>query len=169
LSSDACPDTGFVALYNVSNLSVELRQSPFGLWLTVLSAKDPYYILPVLMGLSMLAMQKMTPSSLDSMQNKIMMFMPVVLTFMFISLPSGLVLYFTVSNLLSMAQQFYINKYSRKNSLSRGKAHEKETTILSAPSRPRSKLVASVSSGCPVRLGGDIIRIFVSNQEYSGR
>jgi YidC/Oxa1 family membrane protein insertase len=103
----------FVALYNVLNLSVELRQAPFGLWLTDLSAKDPYYILPVLMGLSMLAMQKMTPSSLDSMQNKIMMFMPVMLTFMFISLPSGLVLYFTVSNLLSMAQQFYINKYSK--------------------------------------------------------
>ncbi len=102
----------FVALYNVLNLSVELRQAPFGLWLTDLSAKDPYYILPVLMGLSMLVMQRMTPSSMDSMQNKIMMFMPVMLTFMFISLPSGLVLYFTVSNLLSMAQQFYINKYS---------------------------------------------------------
>jgi YidC/Oxa1 family membrane protein insertase len=105
----------FVALYNVLNLSVELRQAPFALWLTDLSAKDPYYILPVLMGLSMLVMQKMTPTSLDSMQNKIMMFMPVMLTFMFISLPSGLVLYFTVSNLLSMAQQFYINKYSKED------------------------------------------------------
>ncbi|HLB25006.1 MAG TPA: membrane protein insertase YidC, partial [Nitrospirota bacterium] len=102
----------FIALYNVLNNSIELRQAPFALWLTDLSAKDPYYVLPILMGLSMLAMQKMTPTSMDPKQNRIMMLMPVVMTFMFINLPSGLVLYFTVSNLLSMAQQLYINKYT---------------------------------------------------------
>jgi YidC/Oxa1 family membrane protein insertase len=103
----------FIALYNVLNNAIELRRAPFALWLTDLSAKDPYYVLPILMGLSMLVMQKMTPTSMDPKQNKIMMIMPVVLTFMFINLPSGLVLYFTISNLLSMAQQFYINKYSK--------------------------------------------------------
>ena len=104
----------FIALYNVLNNAIELRGAPFAFWLHDLSAKDPYYILPILMGLSMLAMQKMTPTSMDPKQNMMMMIMPVVLTFMFISLPSGLVLYFTVSNLLSMAQQIYINKYSKE-------------------------------------------------------
>jgi len=104
----------FVALYNVLNNSIELRHAPFMWWLTDLSAKDPYYILPILMGVSMLVMQKMTPTSLDSTQNRIMMVMPVVMTFMFINLPCGLVLYFTISNLLSMAQQVYINKYSKE-------------------------------------------------------
>jgi len=100
----------FIALYKVLYNAIELRGAPFMWWLTDLSAKDPYYILPILMGVSMFVMQKMTPTTADSAQNKIMMIMPVVLTFMFINLPSGLVLYFTVSNLLSMAQQFYINR-----------------------------------------------------------
>lgn len=100
----------FIALYNVLNNAIELRHAPFALWLVDLSAKDPYYILPVLMGVSMFVMQKMTPSTMEPMQAKMMMFLPVVMTFMFVSLPSGLVLYFTVSNLLSMAQQLYINK-----------------------------------------------------------
>lgn len=100
----------FVALYNVLGNSIELRHAPFALWLVDLSAKDPYYILPVLMGVSMFVMQKMTPTTMEPMQAKIMMFLPIAMMFMFISLPSGLVLYFTVSNLLSMAQQFYINK-----------------------------------------------------------
>ena len=102
----------FIALYNVLNNSIELRQAPFMWWLHDLSAKDPYYVLPIVMGASMLLMQKMTPTAMDPKQNKIMMMMPVIMTFMFISLPSGLVLYFTVSNALSMAQQLYINKYS---------------------------------------------------------
>jgi YidC/Oxa1 family membrane protein insertase len=102
----------FFALYRVLGNSIELRHAPFIFWLHDLSAKDPYYVLPLLMGVSMLAMQKMTPTSMDPKQNMMMMLMPVVMVFMFINLPSGLVLYFTVSNLLSMAQQLYINKYS---------------------------------------------------------
>ena len=102
----------FIALYRVLGNSIELRHAPFIFWLHDLSAKDPYYVLPLLMGVSMLAMQKMTPTSMDPKQNMMMMLMPVVMVFMFINLPSGLVLYFTVSNLLSMAQQLYINKYS---------------------------------------------------------
>ncbi|MHB8173660.1 MAG: membrane protein insertase YidC [Nitrospirota bacterium] len=102
----------FIALYRVLGNSIELRHAPFIFWLHDLSAKDPYYVLPIVMGGSMLLMQKMTPTSMDPKQNMIMMLMPVIMTFMFINLPSGLVLYFTVSNLLSMAQQLYINKYS---------------------------------------------------------
>ncbi len=105
----------FIALYRVLGNSIELRHAPFIFWLHDLSAKDPYYVLPIIMGGSMLLMQKMTPTSMDPKQNMIMMLMPVVMTFFFINLPSGLVLYFTVSNLLSMAQQFYINKYSSDN------------------------------------------------------
>ncbi len=100
----------FIALYKVLYNAIELRHAPFMWWLQDLSAKDPYYILPVLMGISMFAMQKMTPTTMDPKQAKIMMIMPVVLTFMFINLPSGLVLYFTLSNLLSMVQQLYINR-----------------------------------------------------------
>ncbi len=105
----------FIALYRVLGNAIELRHAPFIFWLHDLSAKDPYYVLPIVMGLSMLAMQKMTPTSMDPKQNMIMMLMPVMMTFFFINLPSGLVLYFTVSNLLSMAQQFYINRYSSDN------------------------------------------------------
>ncbi len=105
----------FIALYRVLGNSIELRHAPFIFWLHDLSSKDPYYVLPIVMGGSMLLMQKMTPTAMDPKQNMIMMLMPVVMTFMFINLPSGLVLYFTVSNLLTMAQQFYINKYSSDN------------------------------------------------------
>ncbi len=105
----------FIALYRVLGNSIELRHAPFIFWLHDLSAKDPYYVLPIVMGVSMLVMQKMTPTAMDPKQNMIMMLMPVMMTFFFINLPSGLVLYFTVSNLLTMAQQFYINKFSSDN------------------------------------------------------
>ncbi|MBF0338092.1 MAG: membrane protein insertase YidC [Nitrospirae bacterium] len=100
----------FFALYKVLLVAIELRGAPFMFWLHDLSSKDPYYILPIIMGITMLIQQKMTPTSMDPMQNKIMMFMPIVFTFMFLSFPSGLVLYWLVSNILSIIQQFYINK-----------------------------------------------------------
>ncbi len=105
----------FIALYRVLGNAIELRHAPFIFWLHDLSAKDPYYVLPIVMGVSMLVMQKMTPTTMDPKQNMIMMLMPVMMTFFFINLPSGLVLYFTVSNLLTMAQQFYINRFSSDN------------------------------------------------------
>ena len=83
----------FIALYNVLLRAIELRGAPFILWINDLSVKDPYYIFPVVMGLSMLIQQKMTPSTMDPKQAKIMMFMPIVFTFMFLSFPAGLVLY----------------------------------------------------------------------------
>lgn len=100
----------FIALYNVLMYAIELRGAPFYLWINDLSQKDPFYILPIAMGISMVIQQKMTPSTVDPMQSKIMMILPVVFTFMFLSFPSGLVLYWLMNNLLSIAQQYYINK-----------------------------------------------------------
>lgn len=100
----------FFALYKVLLDSIALRQAPFMLWLTDLSAKDPYYITPLLMGASMFVQQKMTPTTADPLQAKIFMFMPVVFTFLFLNFPSGLVIYWLVNNLLTIAQQYYINR-----------------------------------------------------------
>lgn len=100
----------FIALYYVLIGAVELRQSPFIFWIHDLSARDPYYVLPILMGLSMFLQQRLSPSSPDPTQAKMMMFMPVIFTLFFLNFPSGLVLYWLVSNLLSILQQWYINR-----------------------------------------------------------
>lgn len=103
----------FFALYKVLLIAIELRGAPFMFWIKDLSVKDPYYILPIVMGITMVIQQKMTPSSLDPRQNKIMMFMPVIFTFLFLNFASGLVLYWLVNNILSIGQQIYINKKSK--------------------------------------------------------
>ena len=100
----------FIALYWVLLESVEIRQAPFALWLQDLSSPDPYYVLPVLMGLSMWAMQKLNPAPTDEIQKKVMAIMPIALTFLFLSFAQGLVLYWVVNNILSGAQQWFINK-----------------------------------------------------------
>ncbi|MBA6342793.1 membrane protein insertase YidC [Colwellia sp. MB02u-10] len=95
----------FLALYWVFLESVELRHAPFMLWIQDLSAQDPFYILPVLMGISMFIMQKMQPMTVqDPMQQKIMQYMPVMFTVFFFWFPSGLVLYWLVSNIISIVQ-----------------------------------------------------------------
>ncbi|AWB59387.1 MULTISPECIES: membrane protein insertase YidC [unclassified Colwellia] len=95
----------FLALYWVFLESVELRHAPFMLWIQDLSAQDPFYILPVLMGVSMFIMQKMQPMTVqDPMQQKIMQYMPVMFTVFFFWFPSGLVLYWLVSNIISIVQ-----------------------------------------------------------------
>ncbi|MDQ7055380.1 MAG: membrane protein insertase YidC [Persephonella sp.] len=99
----------FIALYNVLMVTVELKNAPFILWITDLSSKDPYYILPILMGLSMIAQQWVTPSS-DKNQKMIMYIMAVVFTFMFMNFPSGLVLYWLTNNILGLAQGYIINR-----------------------------------------------------------
>nr|WP_158379894.1 membrane protein insertase YidC [Candidatus Hamiltonella defensa] len=96
----------FLALYYMLMSSVELRHAPFILWIHDLSAQDPYYILPILMGITMYFIQKMSPSTItDPMQKKIMNFMPVIFTVFFLWFPSGLVLYYIVSNLVTIIQQ----------------------------------------------------------------
>lgn len=100
----------FIALYWVLLESVELRQAPFIFWLTDLSRSDPYFVLPVLMGASMFAQQFLNPTPLDAMQRNIMMSLPIVFTIFFLWFPSGLVLYWLVNNILSIAQQWYITR-----------------------------------------------------------
>jgi YidC/Oxa1 family membrane protein insertase len=104
----------FYALYLTLQYSVELQGAPFMLWISDLSKKDPYYVLPVLMGVSMLVQQKMTPTVGDPRQAQIMLIMPVIFTFMFIEFPTGLVLYWLVNNCLSIAQQYLIDRAARR-------------------------------------------------------
>ncbi len=100
----------FIALYWVLLESVELRQTPFMLWIQDLSTRDPYFVLPLLMGASMFAQQKMSPAPPDPMQAKIMMALPIVFTVFFAFFPAGLVLYWLSNNLLSIGQQSLINR-----------------------------------------------------------
>lgn len=100
----------FMGLYWVLMEAVELRQAPWILWYQDLSIMDPYLILPILMGVSMYVQQKLNPPQVDPMQQKIFQFLPFVFTFLFLWFPAGLVLYWVVNNVLSIAQQWYINK-----------------------------------------------------------
>jgi YidC/Oxa1 family membrane protein insertase len=108
----------FLALYYMLMGSVELRHAPFALWIHDLSAQDPYYILPILMGVTMFFIQKMSPTTVtDPMQQKIMTFMPVIFTVFFLWFPSGLVLYYIVSNLVTIIQQQLIYRGLEKRGL----------------------------------------------------
>jgi YidC/Oxa1 family membrane protein insertase len=98
----------FIALYWVIVESVQLRQAPFMLWIHDLSVMDPYYVLPVLMGISMFIQQRLNPPPPDPMQAKVMMMMPIIFTVMFANFPAGLMLYWFVNNTLSFLQQWYI-------------------------------------------------------------
>jgi YidC/Oxa1 family membrane protein insertase len=100
----------FISLYWVLLESVEMRHAPFGLWLTNLTDKDPYFILPILMGVSMYIQQKLNPAPIDPIQQKVFQIMPFAFTIMFAFFPSGLVLYWVVNNILSIAQQYVITK-----------------------------------------------------------
>ncbi|MBE8221110.1 MAG: membrane protein insertase YidC [Bdellovibrionales bacterium] len=100
----------FFALFQVLGESVELYQSPFIFWITDLSLKDPFYLFPVLSGLTIFLQQKMTPSNLEPAQAKIMLMMPIVFTFFMFGLPSGLTLYMFVNSGLGLLQQYYFVK-----------------------------------------------------------
>jgi YidC/Oxa1 family membrane protein insertase len=101
----------FISLYWVLLYSVEMRQAPFMLWIDDLSASDPYFILPVIMGITMFVQQKLNPSAMmDEMQQKVMKLLPFIFTIFFLWFPAGLVLYWVVNNMLSVTQQWYITK-----------------------------------------------------------
>jgi YidC/Oxa1 family membrane protein insertase len=100
----------FIALYWVLLESVEMRDAPFILWITNLSMKDPYYVLPLIMGVTMYIQQKLNPAPPDPVQAKIMMSLPFIFTVFFAFFPSGLVLYWVVNNILSIAQQWHITR-----------------------------------------------------------
>jgi len=100
----------FLSLYWVLLESVEMRQTPFILWITDLSIKDPFFILPIIMGATMFIQQRLNPTPPDPMQAKVMKLMPIIFTFFFLWFPAGLVLYWVVNNCLSIAQQWYITR-----------------------------------------------------------
>ncbi|HEY7867494.1 MAG TPA: membrane protein insertase YidC, partial [Psychromonas sp.] len=119
----------FIALYWSLMESVELRHAPFMLWIQDLSVQDPYYIMPILMGVSMFFIQKMSPTTVqDPMQQKVMQFMPVIFTFFFLWFPAGLVLYWLMSNVVTLIQQTLIYRSFEKKGLHQ---KEKETVVLS--------------------------------------
>lgn len=101
----------FIALYWVLNESVELRQATFALWIKDLSAKDPFFVLPLAMGVTMFIQQKLNPAPVDPIQAKIFAAMPFVFTVFFAFFPSGLVLYWLTNNVLSITQQYYITRH----------------------------------------------------------
>lgn len=112
----------FIALYWVLVESVELRQAPFILWINDLASPDPWHVLPLIMGATMLIQQRLNPTPPDPMQAKLMMFLPVLFTGLFWNFPAGLVLYWTVNNTLTIMQQWYITRqHERKNTKSNAK------------------------------------------------
>ncbi len=114
----------FFAIYRVLLNAVELQGAPWILWINDLSRMDPYYVLPILMGATMFLQQKITPSNFtDPLQEKIFKYLPVVFTFFFFTFPAGLVLYWFVNNLFSIAQQYLVNKQFEGARIARHEAH----------------------------------------------
>ncbi len=112
----------FIALYWVLLGSVEMRQAPFALWVTDLSAPDPWYILPILMGATMIIQTRLNPEPPDPIQAKVMKIMPVAFSIFFFFFPAGLVLYWLVNNVLSIAQQWHINRSIEGNKAAANKS-----------------------------------------------
>lgn len=123
----------FVALFNILYMTIDLRQAPFFLWITDLSAQDPYYVLPIIMGISMVIQQKIMPTTMDPTQAKIMLLLPAFMTLLFLSFPAGLVLYWLTNNVITITQQFVTDRYIFK----------KRTT----PSSSESTLTSSAQDG----------------------
>jgi YidC/Oxa1 family membrane protein insertase len=101
----------FIALFNILYMTIDLRQAPFMLWIHDLSIQDPFYVLPVLMGASMFVQQKIMPTTADPNMAKMMLILPIGLTFLFVTFPAGLVLYWVTNNVLTIAQQFVTDRY----------------------------------------------------------
>jgi YidC/Oxa1 family membrane protein insertase len=99
-----------ISFYRLLSVAIELRGAPFMLWITDLSVRDPLYVTPVVMGATMVFQQKLSPTSAEPMQQKMMMAMPVVFTFMFLYAPSGLVVYWLTSNVIGIGQQLLTNR-----------------------------------------------------------
>lgn len=123
----------FVALFNILYMTIDLRQAPFFLWITDLSAQDPYYVLPIIMGVSMVIQQKIMPTTMDPTQAKVMLLLPAFMTLLFLSFPAGLVLYWLTNNVITITQQFVTDRYIFK----------KRTT----PSSSESALASSAEDG----------------------
>jgi YidC/Oxa1 family membrane protein insertase len=116
----------FLAFYWVLVESVEMRQAPFALWITDLSSRDPYFILPLIMGAAMLVQQKLNPAPADPVQARVMQIMPIMFTGFFAFFPAGLVLYWVTNTLLSIAQQWKINKVVHAETVARKQSRNKK-------------------------------------------
>jgi YidC/Oxa1 family membrane protein insertase len=92
-------------------MTIDLRQAPFLLWVKDLSVQDPYYVLPIIMGVSMVVQQKIMPTTMDPTQAKIMLLLPAFMTVLFLTFPAGLVLYWLTNNVLTITQQFVTDRY----------------------------------------------------------
>jgi|AntRauTorcE11898_2_1112593.scaffolds.fasta_scaffold05235_2 YidC/Oxa1 family membrane protein insertase len=139
----------FIALYWMLLGTVELRHADFILWINDLSARDPWYILPLLMGASMWAQQKLNPAPVDPMQQKIFAILPVVFTVFFMFFPAGLVLYWLTNNVLSIAQQYYITRHVVGDVPGRdtGKGAKKADSRTQAEAEPESSEAIEDQSG----------------------
>ena len=104
----------FISLFNILYMTVDLRNAPFMLWITDLSIPDPFYVFPILMGASMVLQQKMMPTTMDPTQAKMMMLLPVFLTFLFLNFPAGLVIYWLTNNVLTIGQQVVTDRFFLK-------------------------------------------------------
>ena len=129
----------FIALFNILYMTVELRQAPFMLWIRDLSSPDPFFVLPVLMGLSMFVQQKIQPAPMDPRYAKIMLMMPFFLTFIFLNFAAGLVLYWVVNNVLTIAQQYITEQFLVSKPLSTQEKTEAGSTAVSVRNGEQTK------------------------------
>ena len=149
----------FIALFNILYMTIDLRQAPFVLWISDLSVPDPFFVLPILMGVSMVLQQKIMPTTMDPTQAKMMLMLPVFLTFIFLNFASGLVLYWFTNNVLTIGQQFVTDRYIFKKrtfssligsaSEPSPEAHEAKSGTSSGPSpeaKPESPATGQRSS-----------------------
>jgi YidC/Oxa1 family membrane protein insertase len=114
-----------IAFYRMLDAVIELRGAPFMLWIQDLSQPDPYYVTPIVMGATMMAQQKMTPSSADPAQRRMMMLLPIVFTFLFLGFSSGLVIYFLFSNVFAMMLQVLVQRWKPEAEVAPGKSQKK--------------------------------------------
>ncbi|MCY4133105.1 MAG: membrane protein insertase YidC [Nitrospira sp.] len=112
----------FISLFNILYMTVDLRRAPFALWITDLSIPDPYYVFPILMGASMVLQQKIMPTTMDPTQAKMMLLLPVFLTFLFLNFPAGLVIYWLTNNVLTILQQVVTDRFFLKPATAGGPA-----------------------------------------------
>jgi YidC/Oxa1 family membrane protein insertase len=113
----------FIALYWVLLASVELRHAPFYAWIHDLSTPDPWFVLPILMGATMIIQTRLNPEPPDPVQAKVMKIMPIAFSVFFFFFPAGLVLYWLVNNVLSIAQQWHINRVLERANLKPSRKH----------------------------------------------
>jgi YidC/Oxa1 family membrane protein insertase len=140
----------FIALFNILYMTIDLRQAPFMLWIDDLSIQDPFYVLPVLMGASMFVQQKIMPTTADPNMAKMMLILPIGLTFLFVTFPAGLVLYWVTNNVLTITQQFVTDRYvlpPKKPGTTEIVKTDSTSTVPEKLDKPGKKKFSSGTSG----------------------